>query len=132
MNRPHCVFRKPVMGSGFPCQHASLCHTPMGCSVLCEDLDAYDRCNDVLETLIHAGRFALGYTLDTDSLTHGKLMKIQHGGLLGLNKVLNPDRDPMDIEDISLLIEQASQAELPLQDIIAEARQWQNRRRGRK
>lgn len=132
MDRPHCVFRKPVMGSGFPCRHASLCHTPMGCSVLCGDLAAYDHCQDMLDTLIHAGRFALGFTPDTDSLTHGKLMKVQHGGLLGMNRALNPDREPADIKDISQLIDSATKVDLPLQDIIAEMRQWQNRRRGRK
>jgi hypothetical protein len=136
MSSPHCVFRKPVMGSGFSCPHASLCHTPMGCSVLCADLDAYDRCNDLLEVLTETGRFALSYTPGTDSYTHGKLMKVQHGGLIGLNRALRPEQPASPVQDIAALVELADAVErrdeeLPLQEIINEMRHWQNRRRGR-
>lgn len=132
MDHPHCAFRKPVMGTGYGCEHASLCHTPMGCSVLCQSPEHYARCNDVLDSLIEAARFALSYTPGTDSFTHGKLMKVQHGGLIGLNKVLNPAADPHHIENICALIAQVSAIDLPLQEILAEMREWQNRRRGKK
>ncbi|MGD8742826.1 MAG: hypothetical protein PVH46_05325 [Granulosicoccaceae bacterium] len=136
MAGPHCAFRKPVMGSGFTCPHASLCHTPMGCSVLCSDLDAYNRCNTLLELLIEAGRFVLSYTPDTDSFTHGKLMKVQHGGLVGLNKALRPVTEPSPVEDIAELVTLAESLtvrgeELPLQEVITEMRNWQTRRRRR-
>ncbi len=131
MDKPHCVFRKPVMGSGYTCEHASLCHTPTGCSVLCEDLEAFDRCSEVLDTLIVAGRFALGYTPATDSFTHGKLMKVQHGGLLGMQRFLRPDSTADKVENIHQLVAQALQVELPLQDIVAEMRAWKNRRRSK-
>lgn len=131
MQNPHCAFRKPVMGSGFTCEHASLCHTPMGCSVLCQDLDAFDRCNDLLDTLTEAGRFALGYTPGTDTFTHGKLMKVQHGGLLGIQAFLEPDATADRVENISELVDKALQIELPLQDIINGMRHWKTRRRGK-
>lgn len=124
------------MGSGYQCRHASLCHTPMGCSVLCADMDAFERCNTVLELLIEAGRFTLGYTPGTDSFTHGKLMKVQHGGLAGLNKAVRPGQVAAPVEDISELTARAiaideDGVELPWQAIVTEIRNWENRRRKR-
>jgi hypothetical protein len=50
------------------------------------------------------GRFALSYTPGTDSFTHGKLMKVQHGGLIGLNRALRPQGPASPVQDIAALV----------------------------
>ena len=80
-------------------------HLPTGCSVTCASLDAFGQCEQFLEHLINAAQFALHYVDGTDSLTHGKLMKVQHGGLLGLQVLMHESEER--VSDIHALLNEA-------------------------
>jgi hypothetical protein len=107
-------------------------HLPTGCSVTCASLDAFDQCEQFLDQLINAAQFALHYVDGTDSLTHGKLMKVQHGGLQGLQVLIEETKQP--ITDIHGLLNKAVACYGTVEDIPAESllpyiKAHQNKRR---
>jgi len=105
MTRAHCPFRKTILGGGCQCSQAAMSHLPTGCSVTCASLDAFGQCGQFLDHLINAAQFALHYVDGTESLTHGKLLKVQHGGLKGLQALVNDSEQT--IEDIHGLLNKA-------------------------
>lgn len=80
-------------------------HLPTGCSVTCASAEAFDRCERFLDHLVNSAQFALHYVDGTDSLTHGKLMKVQHGGLQGLQALMHDNEEP--VGDIHALLNDA-------------------------
>ena len=89
-----------------------------------------------MQQLINAGKFTLQYQPDTDSLTHGKLLKVQYGGLKGLAKLLQTE--DMDagqlLSDINHLVRQVRQHwgnydAVPYEQILQDISTHQNRKR---
>lgn len=101
----HCPFKKTLLAKDFACEHSSITHQPMGCNIVCENDSASSDCNQLMHYLIQSAQFVLKYQPDSDSLTHGKLLKIQYGGLKGLQRLINGD-DASTIGNISLLVSQ--------------------------
>jgi len=135
MARDHCPFRKPILGGTCGCSFAAKTHLPTGCSVTCKDDAAWDRCEKLLEHFITAGQFALHYVDGTDSLTHGKLMKVQHGGLLGLSNILNDEN--VQVSDIHELVDKAltqygAIGDIPVESLLPYIKAHENRRRKNK
>jgi len=133
MMREHCPFRKTILGGTCSCSLALKSHLPTGCSVSCSDEDAWQQCDDLLNEMIIAAKFVLQFIEDTDSLTHGKLMKIQHGGLLGLVKLVSGE-ETTSVDDIHGLVNSAKHRYTSLQDIpynnlLDAIANWQLRRR---
>lgn len=96
-----------------------MAHLPTGCSVTCASLDAFGQCEQLLEHMINAAQFALHYVEGTDSLTHGKLMRVQHGGLQGLQVLVEETEQP--ISDIHALLNKAIAHYGAIEDIPAES-----------
>jgi hypothetical protein len=118
MTRAHCPFRKTILGGSCQCSRAAMSHLPTGCSVTCASLDAFGQCEQFLDHLINAAQFALHYVDGTDSLTHGKLMKVQHGGLLGLQMLI--EESEQAVGDIHGLLNTAVARYGGIEDIPAE------------
>jgi len=136
MTREHCPFRKTILGGTCACSLALKTHLPTGCSVSCSDDEAWDQCDDLLNEMVVAAKFVLQFIEDTDSLTHGKFMKVQHGGLLGLAKLMNGEATTT-VDDIHALVNNARQRYTSLQDIpyhrlLDDIANWQLKRRRRK
>ena len=131
MARDHCPFRKPILGGTCGCAYAAKTHLPTGCSVTCKDDAAWDRCEQLLEHLISAGQFALHYIDGTDSLTHGKLMKVQHGGLLGLAVLYNDKEQVSDIHELleKLVARYGSVGDIPIEPLLPYIKTHENRKR---
>lgn len=109
-------------------------HLPTGCSVTCASAEAFDRCEKFLDHLINTAQFALHYVDGTDSLTHGKLMKVQHGGLQGLQALMHDDEEP--VGDIHALLNDAisryGETEvIPTELLLPYIKAHQNKRRKR-
>lgn len=107
-------------------------HLPTGCSVTCASTEAFGRCEQFLEHLINAAQFVLHYVDGTDSLTHGKLMKVQHGGLQGLQVLVEETEKP--ITDIHALMNDAVSRygkvdEIPTELLLPYIKAHQNKRR---
>ena len=136
MTREHCPFRKTILGGYCACSLSLKTHLPTGCSVSCRDDNAWDQCDDLLSEMVTASKFVLHFIEDADSLTHGKFMKVQHGGLLGLAKLINGENVTM-VEDIHTLVNKAKQRytslqAIPYHDLLDDIANWQLKRRRRK
>lgn len=103
----HCPFRKTLLARDYACEHSSITHLPTGCNIVCDSDAASADCNLLMRELIQAAQFVMRYQPDTDSLTHGKLLKIQYGGLKGLQRLVQGDVDRHQVENISALVQQA-------------------------
>lgn len=107
-------------------------HLPTGCSVTCASLEAFGQCEQFLDHLINAAQFALHYVDGTASLTHGKLLKVQHGGLKGLQALI--EESEQAIEDIHGLLNKAiaryGEIEaVPAESLLSYIKSHQNKRR---
>lgn len=108
INQCRCVFEKSI--NSRRC-HCSLSHRfcladreGVSCNV---DL-AQKRCQTLLQTLRNNAIFAMRLTRIDGALPHGKEVKVQNGGLLGLQVLLDPEYDTQSgIQDIHQLISQA-------------------------
>lgn len=135
MTRAHCPFRKTILGGTCQCSRAEMAHLPTGCSVICTSLNAFGQCEQFLDHLINAAQFALHYVDGTDSLTHGKLMKVQHGGLKGLQVLINDSGQA--VEDIYGLLNDAitryvAVEMIPVEALLPYIKAHQNKRRKNK
>jgi len=133
MARDHCPFRKTILGGVCACSLAVKAHLPTGCSVTCRDDNAWDRCDDLLSDMITAAQFTLQFVKNTDSMTHGKLLKIQHGGLLGLARLVKGE-GVTAVDDIHALVTSAEQQyssiqKIPHKDLLNDIAGWQLKRR---
>ena len=136
MSREHCPFRKTILGGTCACQFALKTHLPTGCSVSCSDDSAWDQCDELLAEMLGAAKFVLQFIEDTDSLTHGKFMKVQHGGLLGLARLMSDNKSTI-VDDIHALVNSATQRysslqNIPYQELLDDISNWELKRRRNK
>lgn len=110
INPCRCVFEKSINSRRSQCSLAQrFCladREGVGCTV---DL-AQRRCQSLLDTLRNSAIFAMHLKRIDGALPHGKEVKIQTGGLLGLQMLLDPSHQTeQGISDINQLLSQAIQ-----------------------
>lgn len=132
-----------------PCQFAKaiqcrVCHCDRAQKVLlaerevmaCKSPGGSLRCAEVLETLREQSRFALGMTRVDERLPHGKEIKVQVGGLLGLKRAITGEDQPEQVEDINHLIHQGlakygSLAHFPYGELVQSVTAYRQRQRAK-
>lgn len=135
INPLRCVFEKSIKSRRC---HCSLSHRfcladreGVSCSV---DL-AQKRCQSLLASLRNNAIFALRLTRIDGALPHGKEIKIQNGGLLGLQLLLDPaHKSGADITDIFQLINRAIERyhsidDFPYDEIVKQIVRFEGRGR---
>ena len=140
VNTRACVFEKTILTSNGACSLAQKFCIAEREGVRCAADQALADCTELLSTLRRQARFALktpagGGTPDAAALPHTKAMRIQVGGLRGLQAALTPDQPiPVRIADIhdtvrTALVRFGGLDALPFQDIIKQIAAYQGRRR---
>jgi hypothetical protein len=91
-------------------------------------------CSQLLQNLRDNSRFSLKLKAIGTALPHNMEIRVQVGGLLGLQKALAPDATPASLEDIRALVDSALQKfatldALPYTDIVQSVAQYQGRKR---
>jgi len=135
INKQPCLFEKSI--NSRRC-HCSLSHRfcladreGVSCTV---DL-AHKRCQTLLQTLRTKAIFAMRLTRLDGALPHGKEIKVQTGGLLGLQLLLDPTYDVNNgVTDINQLISQAienfqSIDDFPYDEIVKQITRFEGRTR---
>ena len=135
INPCRCVFEKSI--NSRRC-HCALAHRfcladreGVSCTV---DL-AQKRCQTLLQTLRNNAIFTMRLTRIDGALPHGKEVKVQNGGLLGLKLLLDPTYDEQNgIEDIQQLINQAIEKytsidAFPYDEIVKQISRFEGRSR---
>lgn len=91
-------------------------------------------CSQLLQSLRDNSRFSLKLKIVGTALPHNMEIRVQAGGLLGLQKALALDTTGVGVEDIRGLVDSALQKfgkldALPYTDIVKSVAQFEGRRR---
>jgi hypothetical protein len=137
-NERGCVYEKAILTNHCACSQAHKFCIAEREGVHCGSDAAQDACRELLERLRSEARFALRATAERTALPHAKAMRIQVGGLRGIEAVLHPTEPvPAKITDIRRTVEAAiarygSLAALPFGEIIRQVAAFRGRERRRR
>lgn len=132
-----CPFGKAILTSHFSCEKSARVLLAERVSVSCKEAAARDRCAALLDMLRHKALFALKITHMDEEIPHAKEMKVQCGGLLGLQLALYPEMTGnTGVANIYALVEQVlgqfeSMDALPYGDVVKSIAIYEGRRKKR-
>jgi len=137
INPTRCVFEKAINSRVCNCSKSQRFNLADREGVACQSAAALQACKNLIQHLHSNARFAL-QRLNTEQLGHAQEIKIQNGGLLGLQAQLN-DLKLNKVENINALLVDAEEKyksieEFPYSKImqVISAYQIRNRRKARK
>ncbi len=108
VNEAPCVFAKAILRRCARCSRSQKLFIAEREAVACKSPGARQRCAEVLEVLHNKAIFALRLPHPEVMLPHGKELKVQCGGMLGLQQALLDEEQPAEVvEDIHDLLEEA-------------------------
>jgi hypothetical protein len=89
-----------------------------GAEIACTSDAAHARCQVLFGKLKETARPAFGVADDPLQMPHSVLVKIQYGGLLGLQRIVNPTLQGLPaVEDIEGLVRSAAERFSALEDV---------------
>lgn len=103
INPTRCVFEKAINSRVCNCSKSQRFNLADREGVACTSKSYLNRCEKLLAQLHDNARFAL-QRLDLNQLGHAQEIKIQNGGLLGLQREFN---DQQKVEDVQAVITDA-------------------------
>jgi hypothetical protein len=124
VNETPCVFAKAILRRCATCSRSQKLFIAEREAVACRSPGAHQRCREVLTQLHDKAMFTLHLHHPEQVLPHAKELKVQCGGLLGLQQALHATETSAEIvDDINALLEQAITIygdldSLPLGDVI--------------
>ena len=96
MEEYKCAFNATLMGDQFGCAHARHVVRRGGPDVACADNAGHERCRRLFDLLKASALPAFGVEDDLLSMPHSTLVKIQFGGLLGIQRLLGGGGEAAD------------------------------------
>jgi hypothetical protein len=91
VNQRRCVFEKAINSRRCNCRQSARFHLADREGVACESAAGNALCIALLDMLRCKARFSLHVTHASAPLPHAKEIRVQIGGMLGLQKVLRPE-----------------------------------------
>jgi len=137
INECFCPYEKTILTGNGDCARAERFCIAEREGVRCGTAAAQARCLAFLALTRQKARFALKATDQRTALPHAKAMRVQVGGLRGLQAALTPDEPvPAHIADIAGLLSRAlarfgDLAEVPFQIVIQRIAAFQGRQSSR-
>ncbi|MBK1716874.1 hypothetical protein [Thiocystis violacea] len=135
VNELFCPYEKSLLTNNAGCSLARKFCIAEREGVQCGSAAAQSTCLELLDLLRRQARFALKSTDASAALPHAKAMRIQVGGLRGIQASLTPDEPvPGFIEDINATVSEAvsrfgALEDLPFAAILREIATFRGRRR---
>ena len=131
-----CAFSAPLITHQFGCRKAEEVTRRGGPDIACTDGVAAARCEALFARLKAAALPAFGVEDDLLSMPHSVLVKVQYGGLLGVQRVLRAEPQVAErVDDIHTLVTEASlrfSDEVACASLVADITSFKPRaRRGR-
>jgi hypothetical protein len=130
-----CVFVKAVTSRRCSCSQSARFHLADREGVACKSDTGNARCIALLDAMRRNARFTLHITHAHGPLPHAKEIRVQIGGLLGLQKLLHPDLTQADsVHDINSLTTEAIERyrcieNLPYELIVQTLASFEGRRK---
>lgn len=111
MSESICPFSATLVQEDFACPNANPIVRRGGAEIACTDALAHARCQQLFQRLKDAALPEFGVEDDLLKMPHSVLVKIQYGGLLGLQGSINSSTGEAaaTIEDIDALVSAASE-----------------------
>jgi hypothetical protein len=136
MEEHKCPFSAPLVTRQFGCTHAQEVIHRGGTEINCTVSTAYTRCEQLFQRMKVVALPAFGVEDDLLSMPHSVFVKIQYGGLLGLQRLLHPEAQVTErVEDVQALVAEASlqfNDEIPCAPLVDDITSYKTRaRRGR-
>lgn len=99
----------------------------------CKSSELSAKCRELLEMLRENSRFILKMQQSSNKLPHNMEIRVQVGGLSGIQKLFSPEQQDKKIEDIFALVERAVTAygsleRLPYNRIVQSISSYQGRK----
>ena len=109
MEELKCPFSAPLITQQFGCTRAAEVVRRGGAEISCTDASARSRCDQLFQRTKLAALPAFGVEDDLLSMPHSVLVKIQYGGLLGLQRLLHAaPQVAARVEDVQALVAEAT------------------------
>jgi len=134
VNENFCAFEKSVLINQCNCSKAERFCIAEREGVHCLSEEGQTRCLDALSILRDHATFALR-ELKEGKLPHGKAMRVQIGGMRGLNKLLNGDETQVpDVDGIlrAAITRWGSLEQLPFSEIMPSIAAYKGKTRARR
>lgn len=133
VNDRRCVFEKAALTRMFACEKLIRMNIAEREAAGCSNPAAQAQCDCLLEQLRRSAAFALKLTHVSGPLPHAKELKVQCGGLLGLQRNVEGDTEARGVANVFGLVEAAKEAfgdldDFPYQDIVQSVTHFQGRR----
>jgi hypothetical protein len=134
MENYKCAFSGALIGKQYGCQYALEVTRREGPSIACTSADMRHKCADLMHELKAAALPHFGHEDDLTQMPHSVLMKIQSGGLAGLQKHLQGATSVAAVENIEQLVIDAEQrygelSAIPFTDFMQDIIDFKLRRR---
>jgi len=131
-NSNPCAFYKAVLRRCAACSRAQKVLLAEREAVACKSPGARQRCQEVVQVMREKALFALKLTHLEGALPHGKEIKVECGGLLGLQAAIHPDENSETVADIHALLDEAvaqhgTLDQLPYRDVVKFVVHYQSR-----
>jgi hypothetical protein len=124
INERRCPYEKAINSRRCDCSQSKRFNLANREGVACKSAPGNLLCSELLDVMRRKARFSLHVTHSSSPLPHAKEIRVQVGGLLGLQKQLEPEAaDAGIIGDIYRLANEAilryhSLTELPFEEIM--------------
>jgi hypothetical protein len=106
VNERRCVFEKTINSRRSTCSKSLRFHLADREGISCKSAAGNALCAELLDLMRNNARFALHLTHAEEPLPHAKEIRVQTGGMLGLQTALHPERKgQVNVEDILGLID---------------------------
>lgn len=138
LNQSRCRFEKTLLSRRSTCSQGKGFNLADRDGVSCLSPDARERCGNFLDKLRENARFALHLTEIDGALPFNKEIKVQTGGMLGLQRLLDPsESSPDKVDDIYCLVNRAEQEygsldDIPYNEIMPSIVSFEGRKRRKK
>lgn len=137
INTRFCAFEKGILTNQCRCSQSGRFFLAEREGVHCKNDQAQTQCLELLEILREQSRFALRTTRDQGVLPHAQAIRIQIGGLKGIQLALSIAEPDENISDVYELINQAKQEfdgldNLPFPLLMQQISAYKGRQRVRK
>jgi len=135
INQLRCVFEKAILSRRCDCALSNRFYLADREGISCNSAKAQSICQALLQQFRKNAMFALKVTHIDASLPHAKEIKVQNGGVLGLQHALYPEMAKNEyVADIQAVVTDAlgrygGMEELPYSEIIKAIVAFEGRRR---
>lgn len=113
-----CLFEKAIHSRRCSCSKSQRIHIADREGINCKSAAGNALCSELLRLMRASARFALHVTDTQQPLPHAKEIRVQTGGLLGLQTLLYPDRKDRDgVDDVIAIVDVSLQNYGRLEDL---------------